>query len=178
MIVLCRHGTTDANVSGAFLSNADPPLNALGRAQSERARAALRETPLAAAFCSPMLRCTQTLEIVAPQIRASLCDALREINFGKWDGRTLDWVERNDPAGLARRRSDPVNFRPPGGESFLDVSRRLRSFVELAREHAIDGVLVIAHRGTLGVLERLLRDLPLDSRAVAPLDPGEYRIIC
>jgi hypothetical protein len=36
---------------------------------------------------------------------------------------------------------------------------------------------VVAHRGTLGVLERLLRKLPIDSPTVVPLEPGEYRII-
>jgi hypothetical protein len=35
--------------------------------------------------------------------------------------------------------------------------------------------LVIGHRGTLGVLERLLRGLPLDSKSVTPLEPGEFR---
>ncbi|HEY1653644.1 MAG TPA: histidine phosphatase family protein [Candidatus Tumulicola sp.] len=177
MIVLCRHGATDANAGGAFLSKNDPPLNAIGRAQSRRARVALHHTHFAVTPCSPMLRCIQTLEIVAPYAAPIACDELREIDFGSWDGRTLEWIERHDPEGLARRRADPVRFRPPGGESFLDVADRLLPFAQRTRARAGDGVLVVAHRGSLGVLERLLRDVALDSRDVPPLEPGEYRIV-
>lgn len=177
VIVLCRHGATDANVAGAFLSTNDPPLNALGREQSERARVALRDASPHVAFTSPMRRCVQTLEIVAPQIARTVCEELREIAFGTWEGRTIDWLERHEPEAVARRRRDPVSFRPPGGESFADVARRLLAFAGVARAAAARGVIVVGHRGTLGVLERLLRGVPLDARDVVPLEPGEVRVI-
>lgn len=177
VIVLCRHGATDANVAGAFLSANDPPLNALGREQSERARVALRNEPPNVAFTSPMRRCIETLDIVAPHLAQTVCDELREISFGTWEGRTLAWLERNDPEGVARRRNDPVTFRPPGGESFADVAQRLLAFAGAVRDAAARGVIVVGHRGTLGVLERLLRGLPLESKAVVPLEPGELRAL-
>jgi alpha-ribazole phosphatase len=175
VIVLCRHGATDANVAGAFLSNDDPPLNAIGRAQCARARDALTGVEFQTAFCSPMLRCVQTVEIVAPRVPRRVLDALREVDFGQWEGRTLQWLLEHDPAGVARRRGDPVRFRPPGGESFSDASERLLEVAAALRSEA--SALVVGHRGTLGVLERLLRDVPLDSREVIPLEPGEFRIV-
>jgi len=175
VIVLCRHGSTDANVAGAFLSTGDPPLNALGRAQSARARDALREFAFDRAFSSPMRRCRETLAIVAPQVAYRIDDALREVDFGAWEGRSIDWLEAHDPDGVARRRRDPLTFRPAGGESFLDVSQRVRDLADAAR--AAGNALVVGHRGTLGVLERLVRGLPLDSQAVVPLEPGEFRIV-
>lgn len=175
-IVVCRHGITDVNAAGMILSHADPPLNARGREQSERVHAALQSVRLGAAFCSPMRRCIETLAIVAPNLPYEIEDALREVDFGEWEGRTSAWLAANDPLGLARRRRDPVRFRPPGGESFEDASHRLRPVAEKilrARAH----VLVVAHRGSLGVLERLLRDLPLGSQDVTPLEPGEFHIV-
>lgn len=124
-----------------------------------------------------MRRCVQTLEIVAPEIARTVCEELREIAFGEWEGRTIDWLERNDPEGVARRRRDPVHFRPPAGESFADVARRLLAVDGAVRAAAPGGVIVVGHRGTLGVLERLLRGLPLDARGVVPLEPGELRVI-
>jgi broad specificity phosphatase PhoE len=175
VIVLCRHGATDANVAGAFLSNDDPPLNAIGRAQCARARDALDGVELHAALCSPMLRCVQSVEIIAPRVPRRVLDPLREVDFGTWEGRTLQWLLEHDPAGVAQRRDDPVRFRPPGGESFSDASQRLTDVAAELRDAR--GAIVVGHRGTLGVLERLLRNLPLDSPDVLPLEPGEFRIL-
>ncbi len=121
-----------------------------------------------------MLRCLETLRIAAPAIPFEIDDALREVHFGDWEGKTLEWLERNDPDGLAERRREPVTFRPPGGESFTDVEPRLR---ELAERIGGERLLVIGHRGTLGVLERVLRGLPLDSPLVAPLETAELRLL-
>ena len=101
--------------------------------------------------------------------------ALREVDFGEWEGKTLDWAESNAAELLAQRRSDPVRFRPPGGESIEDAAVRLRPLAERLRVG--ERTLVIAHRLSLGILERLLRDLPLDSKLVTQLEPGEFRIV-
>ena len=124
-----------------------------------------------------MRRCVQTLDIVAPGIAPNARDELREIAFGSWEGRTLEWLERHEAAAVASRRRDPVSFRPPGGESFADVAQRLLAFTGMVRSAAPRGVIVVGHRGTLGVLERLLRDLPLRAPGVVPLEPGELRFI-
>lgn len=176
-IVLCRHGATDANAAGAILSRNDPSLNRIGREQSERAHAALVGVTFDRALSSPMRRCIETLEILAPRLSYRCDERLREVDFGAWEGRTLEWLEANDPAGLVHRRRDPVHFRPPGGESFADKSVHLRPLSgEILRLDA-QNVLVVAHRGTLGVLERLLRGVPLESQDVIPLEPGEFHIL-
>ncbi len=176
-IVLCRHGATDGNAAGAILSRNDPSLNRLGREQSERAHAALRGLSFDLALSSPMRRCVETLEIVAPRLAYRCDERLREVDFGTWEGRTLEWLETNDSVGLARRRHDPVRFRPPAGESFADKAVHLRPFAAELPQLDVRHVLVVAHRGTLGVLERILRDLPLESQDVTPLEPGEFHII-
>jgi probable phosphoglycerate mutase len=124
---------------------------------------------------SPMRRCLETREIVAPHISFAVEPALREVHFGDWEGRTLEWVESRCPELLAQRRRDPVRFRPPGGESFEDAAGRLRELAASVR----DGppTLVIGHRVTLGILERLVRELPLDSAEVMPLEPAEFTIV-
>ena len=123
-----------------------------------------------------MRRCIETSEIAVPGLECVVEPALREIDFGTWEGRMREWIEEHDPVGLAQRGRDPVHFRPEGGESFVDVAQRLRQFAErVAREPG--NVLVIAHRGSLGVLERLLCGLPLESQAVNPLEPAQFREI-
>jgi alpha-ribazole phosphatase len=122
-----------------------------------------------------MLRCLQTREIASPALPFTIEETLHEVRFGEWEGKTAEWLERHQPDELARRRRDPVTFRPPGGESFEDVAQRVRTLLERIR--ADGGTLVIGHRGTLGVLERLLRGLPLQSQIVRPLEPAEFHVI-
>jgi broad specificity phosphatase PhoE len=177
VIVLCRHGATDANAGGAFLSASDPPLNQAGAAQAAAAAGTLRNAGFTLVLSSPKLRCRQTSAIVAPSIEAQIDQRLAEVNFGEWEGRTKAWLEEHQAEALRRRRQDPVNFRPPGGESFAQVAVRLQPLATALRGKDAERILVVAHRGTLGVLERLLRDIPLNSQNVVPMEPGEFRTI-
>ncbi|MFY9740114.1 MAG: histidine phosphatase family protein [Candidatus Cybelea sp.] len=174
-IVLCRHGVTESNLAGRFLSRTDVPLSPLGVEQCRQLQIELQAFDFESCLVSPMRRCLETREILAPQPPFEIDAALREIDFGTWEGETLEWLQANDPSGLAQRRRDPVHFRPPQGESFSDVARRLRPVVETLRRPL--RWLVVGHRGTLGVLERLLRDLPLESQAVKGLEPAQFRLV-
>lgn len=174
-IVLCRHGVTESNIAGRFLSRTDVPLSPLGVAQCRQLQIELEAFDFERCLVSPMRRCLETREIVAPHTPFEIDTALREIDFGTWEGETLEWLQANDPSGLAQRRRDPVHFRPPQGENFADVAQRLRPVVETLRSPL--RWLVVAHRGTLGVLERLLRDLPLESQVVKGLEPAQFRIV-
>jgi alpha-ribazole phosphatase len=177
VIVLCRHGATDGNAGGAFLSTNDPPLNALGLKQAATTAHALHDVAFDLALTSPKRRCRQTCAIVAPSIDARVDDRLIEVHFGEWEGRTSQWLEEHAPEALQRRRERPANFRPPGGESFMDVAIRLQPLAETLERNDAARTLIVAHRGTLGVLERMLRGLPIDSPAVTPLEPGEFRML-
>jgi broad specificity phosphatase PhoE len=158
-----------------FLSATDPPLGTRGREQSERLREAFSSFAFERCLVSPMRRCLETREIAVPTLRFEVEPALREVNFGEWEGHTLESVERIAPDLLAARRRNPVAFRPPGGESIEDASGRLRPLAERLRTQKT--TLVIGHRISLGILERLLRGIPLDSKEVAGLDPAEFRIV-
>ena len=95
-IVLCRHGTTDANAGGAILSRNDPSLNRAGREQSERALRRTRRHRVRSCVLQP----NAALHRNARNRRAATayrCDErLREVDFGTWEGRTLEWLEIND----------------------------------------------------------------------------------
>jgi broad specificity phosphatase PhoE len=95
---------------------------------------------------------------------------LDEINYGSWQGRTKDEVERADPAAFRRWLADPMHGAPDG-ESVVEVARRARDVVEGIRYLHADGdrwgdVLVVGHKTWLrllicqltGVELRLYRD--------------------
>ncbi len=174
-IVLCRHAATEHNLTKRFLSTTDLPLGAHGREQCTALREALREFHFDRCFVSPMRRCLETRELAAPQVSFDVEPALREVDFGTWEGQTLQWAEQHAPELLAQRRRDPVEFRPPDGESIADAAERLQPF---AKRLPLRGTtLIVSHRLTLGILERLMRGLPLDSQAVDPLETAQFRVV-
>ena len=80
---------------------------------------------------------------------------LRECDYGSFEGRPRTEME------LARTAAVRVPF--PHGESYEQVSVRMRSFLEeLAAERDGQQVLLIGHSATLWMLEHWLRDRPLE----------------
>lgn len=158
-----------------FLSTTDAPLGERGLEQSAALREALGPYTFERCLVSPMRRCLQTRAIVAPDLPFEIEPGLREVSFGSWEGLSADEVEAVTPGAIAERRAAPAAFRPPGGESIEDAAARLRPIAE--RLMQMQRTLVIGHRIALGILERLLRDHPLDSQGVIGLSPAEFRIV-
>ena len=50
---------------------------------------------------------------------------LKEVHYGAWQGQLLSTLRETEAEALERRKADPFNFTPPGGESYSDLSRRM-----------------------------------------------------
>jgi probable phosphoglycerate mutase len=134
----------------------DVPLSDAGRTQAEalgRWLSTAIEEPRAV-ITSPYARARQTAEIAfaaAEWKRARVApsdERLREKEFGILDRLTRLGIEQKYPEQVAARRAlGKFYYRPPGGESWVDVILRVRSFVEtLRRDFAGDRILVVAHQ--------------------------------
>ena len=70
---------------------------------------------------SDLVRTHQTAQhIVAPK---TIIPQLTEINSGDFDGMTYEEVAEKFPIEFALRDQDKLNYRYPGGESYVDVCR-------------------------------------------------------
>jgi broad specificity phosphatase PhoE len=59
----------------------------------------------------------------------TVAEELDDWDVGAWAGRTVEDLERADPAGLAAWRQDPL-ARPHGGESLRDLLERVARWVD------------------------------------------------
>ena len=148
-LVLIRHAMTAGNLSGQYIGSTDQPLCQAG---IELAQIAAQITPqVNRVYCSPLLRCRQTAEILYPQHIAREVIDLRETDFGSFEGKTHTELA-TDPDYQAWIASAGV-LPPPGGESTMHFSRRCVAaltgiFTEMAREHILSAACVI-HGGSI-----------------------------
>ncbi|NLB83230.1 MAG: histidine phosphatase family protein [Synergistaceae bacterium] len=162
-IYLVRHGRPELpDRNTRFLGRSDLPLSEEGRGQAEELKKVFDDLPLEGVFTSGLKRADETASIIAGHrdIPFTTVPALQEIAFGKWELLTMDEIRRKDPDAYEARGRDFANFRPEGGENFLEVQQRAwPAFLSL-----VDGgegdILVTAHSGVFKVLLLTLLELP------------------
>lgn len=187
-LMLVRHGESVGNVAAAAAErarqevidldtrDADTPLSALGAEQAAALGAwladASRTTGPDVVWVSPYVRAVQTatiaLEAAGLDLPLHQDERLRDRELGILDLLTSTGVDARFPAEAARRRHlGKFFYRPPGGESWADLTLRVRSFLtDLDRWEADRRVLVVAHDAVLMtvryVCERLTETEVLD----------------
>ena len=148
-IYLVRHGETTLTNAKQYVGSTDIPLSEHGRKQAQWLAEKLRQTHFDACYCSPLGRCQETAQmIVAPhRLGLNFVDALREIDYGKWELLTVPEMKALTPEIYADWERDPASVQAPGGESGDEVLARIRpAFEELAAAHLGQRILIVAHR--------------------------------
>jgi probable phosphoglycerate mutase len=135
MLVLVRHGRTEANAQGRLLGRLDVPLDALGRAQAERLAAAVGSVDRVVS--SPLRRARETA--AAFGAGDDVDDRLAELDYGEFDGLPFGDV----PSTVWSSWRADLEFAPPGGESLAALGRRVRSVLDELAEGAVDSTIVV-----------------------------------
>jgi broad specificity phosphatase PhoE len=167
-IFLVRHGATELTDEDRFAGATDVLLSDTGREQARLLGFRLAGAQLAAVYASPMRRTIVTAELAAEPhaLPVSPIDGLREINHGRWEGKTRREVEQEFPDEYSRYEHDPYSFAPAGGETGLAVTARaLPALLEVVQRHCDKAVLVVSHKATI----RLLLS------SLLGFDPRKYR---
>lgn len=174
---IARHGETVFNAVRRMQGDSlDTPLTRTGFAQADRMGRELDRwlgghAPLGL-WSSPSGRALQTMAIIAEHIGLDWHSArhdprLQEINVGEWAGRTYAEIIA-EQGEIVDGKAGLFTVRPPGGEWFDDIARRLSHWIDDARSDRGDR-LVIMHGMSSRVLRGLLLDLPVDPQWQAPV---------
>lgn len=140
MLILVRHGQTDANARGLLCGRADPALTDLGCRQAHALAAALPRP--ARIVTSPLGRARQTASVLAGGRPVEVDDRWIEMDYGDLDGTAAADV---DVRTRRRWQSDP-GWAPAGGEPLAAVGTRVRAAcAELAADAARGDVVVVSH---------------------------------
>lgn len=156
---LVRHGESTWNLARRIQGQSPHagPLTALGRAQVRTTGELLQEAAPGAAIVvsSDLRRARESALIIAAALGLPVrCEpGLRERSFGDLEGRCLDDPFGDGTVGDAVERlwTDP-RHRAPGGESVLELHRRVRStLARLAAAWPGAEIVVVTHGGAIRV---------------------------
>ena len=151
-LIIVRHAEPDA-MRGRIYGRLDPPLSPTGRAQAERVALWLQPAPLDAVYASPLRRARETAGFLVRErgIEMAIHPGLVDIDFGEWEGRRFDELERSDPELYRSWMTQPTRTRFPGGENFGELQARVLAAVgEIRRETA--SAALVAHAGVNRVI--------------------------
>jgi broad specificity phosphatase PhoE len=176
---LVRHGESTWNVAGlAQGHNDEAELTERGLRQAAEAAAQFGYRPVRAIYASDLRRAQQTAAAFAVVLGLPVCtDArLRERSLGVLEGAAHKAIGPS-ATGLAGGLVVDPDTRPAGGESVRDLYHRAAAFCDDLAASLRDGggtpsgdVLVIAHGGTVRVLDAYARGVPVDQMAWRPVD--------
>lgn len=150
-----RHGETIASKTDGFCGISDVDLTPEGLIMANKFAEVYRSISWQAIFCSPMHRTIATAKPLCDlvDLQMQLRDGLKEINFGKWEGKTPVEVNQEFHDEYVRWQSEPGWNAPPEGERAIDIARRSSEVIEEIESSYSEGnVLVVSHKATIRIM--------------------------
>lgn len=147
-LTLLRHGRTSANERHLYAGSTDVALSDAGISDARRSGIC---DSCGLVYVSPLVRARQTARICFPNARQVVCDGLREMDFGAFEGRSAD--DMADDADYRRWVDSNCTLPCPGGESrallICRVSRSVEDIVVSSAAQGSQSAVIVAHGGTI-----------------------------
>ncbi|MGA3023723.1 MAG: histidine phosphatase family protein [Bryobacteraceae bacterium] len=161
--LLIRHGMTDAvgkTITGRFPG---VHLNEIGQKQAADLAVRLRLWKIDAIYSSPLERAVETAAPTARRLRLNVMksEALSEVDFGEWSGRTLE--ELNQLPEWRLFNTFRSSTRAPGGELATEVQTRMvEQLTRYSRQHPDQTVAVFSHADAIRLTLAHFLGMPID----------------
>ncbi len=150
-----RHGQTECSRNNMFCGSIDPELTTDGLSMAKSFADSYKSTPWKAIFCSPMERTVATAKPLCDAIgmEPELRDGLKEINYGKWEGKSPETVSSEFHDDYIRWLADPAWYAPTGGEMAVAIASRSTQVIEEIKQRYSEGnVLIVSHKATIRIM--------------------------
>jgi broad specificity phosphatase PhoE len=149
-LVLVRHAEPEDDARGRCYGTLDVGLSTEGAEHARRLAGALRSLAYEAVYTSPRVRSVETARPVAAArgLTPVVEEDLREIDFGRLEGRAYEEIERSEPELFRAWMEAPTRVRFPDGESYDDLCVRVGPVLdEIRMRHS--RAVVVTHGGVV-----------------------------
>lgn len=173
-VLFVRHGKTDWNHQKKMQGNVDIPLSDEGIIHAKKMAEKLKDTKIDIAFCSPLGRAKQTMEMInsvrKDKIPVLVEEALTERNYALYEGRNKKTFHYD----IVWDYSNPLNV-----ENFFSFAWPIIHFIfgKLMRAYKDKTVLIVSHGGVSKVFEMLLTKESLSPEEMSDYLPNNSEVI-
>ncbi len=173
-ILFVRHGKTDWNNQKKMQGSVDIPLSDDGIEHAKMMAKKLQNAKIDIAFCSPLNRAKQTMEIInnsrINKIPVIIENSLTERNYALYEGRNKELFNYN----IIWDYSNPLNI-----DNFFEFAWPIIHFIfgKLLRAYKDKTVLIVSHGGVSKIFEMLLSKNSLYPEELATYLPNNSEIV-
>lgn len=168
-LLLIRHPMVDPRFRGVCYGRSDIALSAEGRRQSLALAKQISHLPVKSIFHSGLQRTSLLATELARLTGVTALEdcALAERDFGSWELQTWDAVYQQHGDEMMKMVSQPIDFRPGGGETTYEMADRVWNWY--CGRHAAGLTVAVTHGGPIAACLGRQRDLPVaDWLALVP----------
>lgn len=144
-----------------------------GRIQAERLARRLEREGVTALQTSPQQRTLETARPIAEScgVTAEIVDALDEVDFGEWSGKTFQELD-GDPH-WTEWNSDRQRASTPAGETIFALASRMAVHIDRVRDSNPEGrVVLVSHAEPIRTAILHYLGLPFSAFTQFRLDPA------
>lgn len=178
-IYLTRHGETDWNEKRLIQGHTDIPLNKKGEKQAKELGKELKNINFNVAFSSDLLRAKNTAEIIIAKkkINVGTIKALRERNFGRFEGKHLIELRKTFGEVMLITVEKQKKLQLFDVENDEEIIARLIPFMKkIASNYLGKNVLMVTHGGLLRAFLSYV-DYKIPEYTERPMKNAGYLII-
>ncbi|MEK6850249.1 MAG: histidine phosphatase family protein [Nanoarchaeota archaeon] len=162
-IYIFRHGQTDFNRNNKFTGLVDSRLTKTGKDDAKIIAIRLKDKKFQIAFCTSLSRSKKTLKEVLKYHeeckRIIEDDRMLERKYGKLQGKTHFQVVKRYGSAKYDAWHRGFDTRPPEGESFADVERRVYLFIKdlinFMKKNKVN-VAISAHGNSIRLFRKIM----------------------
>ena len=147
-ITFISHGATvNTEVNRLFDDESYPAINSNGKKEMEEIAEFIKKKALKVdkIYSSSALRTMQSARILAQycDMDFEVIDDLYSRKMGEWSGLTYEEIETKYPNMLEEYHKDRENFKPDGGETIIDLNKRVCEVINRIIDENLNKRLII-----------------------------------
>ena len=170
---LVRHAAHDRVGTVLCGRMSEVHLGPVGKAQAEGLAQRFANENVASIRTSPLERALETGQPIASRLGKPLqvCDAISEIDFGRWSGMSFETLSQ-DPLWSLWNASRSTS-RAPEGETMLEAQLRIVGAMERLRGlYAERSVILVSHSDVIKAALLYYLGMPIDAYGRIEVEPA------
>ena len=176
-IYLTRHGETEWNTENRLQGWKDSPLTESGVKNASLLGERLKNVEFQKVYTSPSKRALTTTKLICSQkdYPIEIYDELREISFGKWEGKSREEIQQDyfQEYDNFWFRPHEYDHSPHQGEGIDEFLKRIRFIMTHIIEANQEGnILIVTHGATVKAIMSYFWDIPVEKLWDPPIIYG------